>query len=293
LPAVDSGTNRFSADQGYLYDKNGNITHDPETNDRQFIFNGDNKQVQVKSANGDPIGTYFYDGEGKRIKKVSSTETTVFVYDATGKLIAEYSNQVSPNPTISYTATDPLGSPRAITDKQGNIISRRDFMPFGEELSVGVGNRTEANKYGFGDDNIRKRFTGYEKDQETGLDFAEARYYNNPHGRFTAVDPLLASGKSANPQTFNRYVYVLNNPLVLTDPEGLQVNWSGRTYANSDYTKFANYRKEGFTRYQGDPREYDGEDGFRYRVSQYSSPISSLGNLGSFLRPRKCSNRTG
>ncbi len=45
--------------------------------------------------------------------------------------------------------------------------------------------------------------------------------YNNRHGRFTAVDPLLASGKSANPQTFNRYVYVGNNPVIMTDPTGL------------------------------------------------------------------------
>ena len=54
------------------------------------------------------------------------------------------------------------------------------------------------------------------------LDFAEARYYNNSHGRFTAVDPLLASGKSANPQTFNRYAYTMNRPLILTDSTGLQ-----------------------------------------------------------------------
>jgi hypothetical protein len=55
--------------------------------------------------------------------------------------------------------------------------------------------------------------------------------YENRHGRFTAVDPLLASGKSANPQTFNRYVYVMNNPLVLKDPSGLQAATpSGRWY---------------------------------------------------------------
>jgi RHS repeat-associated protein len=97
-------------------------------------------------------------------------------------------------------------------------------MPFGEELYAGTPNRTESQKYSvIGSDNVRKRFTGYEKDQETGLDFAEARYYNNQHGRFTAVDPLLASGKSANPQTFNRYVYVMNSPLRLTDPTGMQV----------------------------------------------------------------------
>lgn len=94
-------------------------------------------------------------------------------------------------------------------------------MPFGEEILPDGVFRTAALKYGVGD-NVRQKFTGYQRDDETGLDFAEARYYNNKHGRFTAVDPLLPSGKSANPQTFNRYVYVLNNPLVLTDPNGLQ-----------------------------------------------------------------------
>jgi hypothetical protein len=54
------------------------------------------------------------------------------------------------------------------------------------------------------------------------LDFAEARYYNDKFGRFTAVDPLLASGKSADPQTFNRYAYALNRPLRLVDSTGLQ-----------------------------------------------------------------------
>lgn len=125
-------------------------------------------------------------------------------------------------PTVNYTASDPLGSPRVLTNKQGDVISRRDFMPFGEEIAPGAEtHRTAANKYGVGD-GVRQKFTGYERDEDTGLDFAEARYYYSNHGRFTAVDPLLASGKSANPQTFNRYAYTMNRPLVLTDPTGLQ-----------------------------------------------------------------------
>lgn len=75
-------------------------------------------------------------------------------------------------------------------------------MPFGEDLPNGVGTRTETLKYNSNTDDIKQKFTGYLKDNETGLDFAEARMYENRHGRFTAVDPLLASGKSANPQTF-------------------------------------------------------------------------------------------
>lgn len=62
--------------------------------------------------------------------------------------------------------------------------------------------------------------TGYERDNESGLDFAEARYYNSSHGRFTGVDPLLESAQPTSPQTWNRYVYCLNNPLNLVDPDG-------------------------------------------------------------------------
>src|SRR5207247_3058326 len=118
--------------------KNGNVTtdRDPVANlTRTFVFNGDNKQTTVKDANGNDIGRYYYDGEGKRIKKVvpSTGETTIFVYSS-GKLVAEYSTQLASNPSINYTTTDHLGSPRIITDELGQVKSRRDFMPFGEEL---------------------------------------------------------------------------------------------------------------------------------------------------------------
>jgi RHS repeat-associated protein len=237
-PAVSPNTNRFTA-QEFVYDKNGNITNDGQgtSSGRSFTFNGDNKQTVVKDAYGAVKGRYFYDGEGKRVKKIafegaSNEERTIFVYDTMGKLIAEYSNQVSPAPTVSYTTTDHLGSPRVITDKSGTVTSRRDYMPFGEELNAGTPNRTESAKYSLTGDTLRKKFTGYEKDAETGLDFAEARYYQNQHGRFTTIDPLLASGKSANPQTLNRYVYVVNNPILLTDPSGLDPIWTYYTNAS-------------------------------------------------------------
>ncbi len=159
----------------------------------------------------------------------------IFVYSG-GKLVAEYSTKNPPqNPTTKYVATDTLQSVRAITNQDGEVISRRDFLPFGQEIPNAVqpgqsaSPRTSALKYGA--DDVRQKFTGYQKDEESGLDFAEARMYNNRHARFTAVDPLLASGKSANPQTFNRYIYVMNSPLNLTDPTGLQAAtrpWLGR-----------------------------------------------------------------
>jgi RHS repeat-associated protein len=65
--------------------------------------------------------------------------------------------------------------------------------------------------------------TSKERDNETGLDFFEARYYGSTQGRFTSPDPLLSSGMVVDPQSWNRYSYVLNNPLVLIDPDGLYV----------------------------------------------------------------------
>jgi RHS repeat-associated protein len=166
-------------------------------------------------------------------------------------------------------------------------------MPFGEELYAGTPNRTESNKYSTsGSDNVRKRFTGYEKDQETGLDFAEARYYNNQHGRFTAVDPLLASGKSANPQTFNRYSYVMNSPLRFTDPTGMQAGgqpgWIGDVYYNKEKDEYSPTRGEGFELYTGDPFRSDRSDGYRYLIS--SGTVTNLGRTDDLLRAEKFFN---
>lgn len=98
--------------------------------------------------------------------------------------------------------------------------------------------RNTAKYSNLGKDRIRKRFTGYEKDDETGLDFAEARMYQNRHGRFTAPDPLLASASAVNPQTFNRYTYTGNDPVNLTDPSGLQnADKTVKFIANTPCTK--------------------------------------------------------
>jgi len=144
-------------------------------------------------------------------------------------------------------------------------------MPFGEEITPDGTHRTANLKYNFGD-NIRQKFTGYQKDEETQLDFAEARMYQNLHGRFTAVDPLLASGKSANPQTFNRYVYVMNNPLIYTDPTGLQAgNYTGSVYykiLEDGRWAFSNKSGKGYdTRYTGGARRITAIDGYQYTVS--------------------------
>src|SRR6266487_966010 len=65
------------------------------------------------------------------------------------------------------------------------------------------------------------QFTGKERDAESGLDNYGKRYYGSSMGRFVTPDPLLNSGQPWNPQSWNRYAYVENNPLRYTDPTGL------------------------------------------------------------------------
>jgi RHS repeat-associated protein len=128
-----------------------------------------------------------------------------------------------PGPGVKWLVQDHLGSTRMVVDWSGSLggIRRHDFAPFGEEIGAGIGIRSASNGYEV--DTVRQKYTAHERDSETGLDYFGARYYTNLQGRFTSPDPLLSSGRPANPQSWNRYAYVWNNPLRLIDPNGLDV----------------------------------------------------------------------
>jgi RHS repeat-associated protein len=121
---------------------------------------------------------------------------------------------------VNWIVPNHLGTPRLIADQTGSLanVKRHDYLPFGEEIGL-IGGRTGLK--GFMNDGTRQKFTGYERDAETGLDYAKARYDASAQGRFLSVDPLLASASKINPQSHNRYAYCLNNPTNLTDPSGL------------------------------------------------------------------------
>lgn len=132
--------------------------------------------------------------------------------------MAEYSNQVNYGGT-SYFTQDGLGNTRVVSNQGGGIISRHDYLPFGEEINIATVNnsgRESVPSYNFG--TVRQKFAGKERDSETGLDYFGARYYSSDTGRFTSTDS--AGPDPANPQTFNQYRYCLNNPLRYTDPDG-------------------------------------------------------------------------
>jgi RHS repeat-associated protein len=109
---------------------------------------------------------------------------------------------------VEYYHLDGLGSVRAVTDQGGAVIERHDYLPFGEEVSPPGGAQP-------------RQFTGKERDAETGMDYFGARYYSGKRGRFTTVDPVYTWAENlTDPQRWNRYAYVRNNPLRYTDPDG-------------------------------------------------------------------------
>ena len=236
-PTVSTTNNRFSTGQNYLYDADGDVIQDAQG--QRFGYDSENRQNAFFAAGNNtttPDATYFYDGDGRRVKKISGSEITIFVYDASGQLSAEYSTQIETvKPQVSYLTTDHLGSPRIITDQNGAVTSRKDFAAFGDEiLSPQRVGGTNGN--GYNPPNVRQDYTGYQKDQESGLEYSVARYYNPSHGRYTSVDPLPSSAEIKNPQTFNRYSYVTNSPYKFTDPLGLAQSWCGAEHGSCNDT---------------------------------------------------------
>jgi RHS repeat-associated protein len=111
-----------------------------------------------------------------------------------------------------YQYKDALGSTALVLDEGGNFVSRAKYDAFGSEEST-------YSVPGF-EENTR-RFTGKEMDVESGLQYFGARYYDPFVGRWTGKDPK--KGKTVEPQSLNRYIYVHNNPLINIDPDGRDV----------------------------------------------------------------------
>jgi RHS repeat-associated protein len=117
---------------------------------------------------------------------------------------------------LEFYHLDVLGSVRMVTNAAGAVVKRHDYFAFGEDIQGPTGDP--------------RRFTGKERDVETELHYFGARYYRSVWGRFTSVDPhsILAEARTRaefksfiqNPQSWNRYAYVENRPLVGTDSDG-------------------------------------------------------------------------
>jgi RHS repeat-associated protein len=209
--------------------QNPNFSYDAAENQTavsglNLTYDAQNRQVGATNVNGTGgTATCQYDGAGQRVTKALPSGMTVYVYDAFGALAAEYgSASVAAPCTTCYLAWDHLGSVRLVTDgsTNANVIGRHDFAPFGQEIQAGVGGRSAVWS---ASDSVSQRFTGQEWDGETNLDFFQARYMASGLGRFMSADPGNAGAYPSEPQSWNGYGYVGGNPVVFTDPSGM--NW--------------------------------------------------------------------
>jgi RHS repeat-associated protein len=209
----DATTNHITT-AGFSYDANGNLTHDTAG---AYMFDADNRMTQ--SVVGSTTATYAYDGHRWRVQKTAGGTTTTYIY-AGSKVIAEYVSgsltkeyiysgskvlATIAGATVTYHHPDHLSN-RLETNSSAATTRTFGQLPFGDSwYETGT-----ADKW---------KFTSYERDTESGLDYAMHRYYSSGYGHFQTPDLLM--GSIANPQSLNRYAYVTNDPANMADPLGL------------------------------------------------------------------------
>jgi RHS repeat-associated protein len=224
--SIDTSTNRIlnSTGSSWGYDASGNLTSNGvgetfyyDANGRQVAYCG---QGLVGCSDKPKTGAtlYRYDAEGQRVIVDNNGSQTIFAY-ADGELAAEYSSASQASSGTQYITTDHLGSTRLVTDANGAVLERHDYFPYGGEINQSGTWRTLGLGY-FGAGDLRLKFSGKERDAETGLDYFGARYYSGVQGRWTSPDKPFADQDSEDPQSWNLYGYVRNNPLRLVDDTG-------------------------------------------------------------------------
>jgi RHS repeat-associated protein len=237
-PSSLSFANGRNQPDGWCYDASGNLLSKSACGVQNYFYDAENRMIQAggtpkwcATGSGTPAtACYFYDGNGMRVQKsIPNGVTTTYLYSGS-RDIAEYdvSSGQQPNPAspsrefiyadalpgdglvasiangaTTYFHSDHL-SWRVETNSSGVVIGQQGHYPFGESWYS-----TNGNEF---------VFTTYQRDQETGFDYALARYYDSGSARFCSVDPL--GGRADDPQSWNRYAYVQNDPTNHTDPSG-------------------------------------------------------------------------
>ncbi len=206
--------------KNYTYDANGNLINDGV---HVYTYDAENRLRTVDWGTSNQA-SYVYDYANRRIKKYTNAAITYYAwqgnqvigeYDSTGatvynyvysgiRLIARMGSGL-----INWYLSDRL-SERLVLDGNAGVIGRMAHLPFGEDFGE---NGTQEKHH----------FTSYERDSEAGSDYAVNRQYSASVGRFMSADPYRPSAGLSNPQSLNRYTYVLNKSLDYVDPSGLNL----------------------------------------------------------------------
>jgi RHS repeat-associated protein len=150
---------------------------------------------------------YVVDPSGRAITAIQPGTTNVY----TAEVFAGGRHWVTDNGSALFLGTDWLGTTRALTELSGTFAQLYTSLPWGDGLSSGGSSFDTTSQY-----------TGKEYDPESGLYHFPARQYAPVQGRWLTPDPAgISAMRLDSPQSWNRYAYVLNNPLNFTDPTGL------------------------------------------------------------------------
>src|SRR5690606_33183330 len=215
---ISKSTNRFTSDT--TYDEAGNVIADAKFRSMGFGYDANGRMVK-STKTSQPDANSVYDASGMRVAECVNNVWRLLVYDVGGKLIAEYGGpETSGAGGLSYVIQDWQGSTRVVTNAHGFVKSRNDYTAFGEDIASGTGLRTENQGFG-GSDSLRQKYGLTERDDVTGLDHTWFRKHETQAGRWTSPDPYNGSMNLGDPQSFNRYSYVRNQPRNYIDPSGL------------------------------------------------------------------------
>jgi RHS repeat-associated protein len=254
--AYEPTTNRLKTDGDRTkYDRAGNLTNLPGPAGKLYAFDYDPLGTMML-ANGGGVGkVYVYTADDERIGILDYMAGSDWVketwsfrgpfnqvlrdfikyktvwrfkdYIYRGSLpLATVEMPQSGGEQVRYLHLDHLGSTRLITSTTGAAVDSMKFFPFGGEMTQTV---THSE---------RRQFTGQERDDDAeithhgDIDYMHARYYKMTLGRFLSIDPII--GTPEQPQSWNRYAYVMNNPMTSTDPDGRATNSQNEAGAEAE-----------------------------------------------------------
>jgi RHS repeat-associated protein len=227
---VTNAGNQLTADatHAYQYDDNGNLIRKTllaTGNYTQYTYDAENRLTKVEefmAGNPTPAATstYRYDGLGRRIEKVANGQTKRYVYDGEDILLEYDGSNVL---QARYTHGPGIDEPIAVTKGSSTYFYHQDGLGSVTDLTDAAGATAKSYAYdAYG--NILESpgtleqpytYTGREFDNESGLYYYRARYYDPATGRFLQKDPI---GVLNN---INLYPYTRNNSTNLVDPLGL------------------------------------------------------------------------
>jgi RHS repeat-associated protein len=193
----------------------GGSSGDPER--KRYLYSPSDERIAV--IEDDSVEWTVRNPEGQVLRRYTSPALNAtlswkedYIYRGRSLLAAEVARDNDGRPRRRQFHLDHLGTPRLITVDGSVELSRHTYYPFGALV-------TEA----YIGELDQLQFTGHERD-EPALDYMHARYYNGTLGRFLSVDPVLDEAANIpKPQRWNRYAYVLNNPVNAVDPDGREV----------------------------------------------------------------------